>query len=268
MLQRKTWWMMLFVAGLAACVAGIVLVGTVASRARLTLGYDPAYEAWFAYLRKGVDDRAEMERLLRTLPRPADWVATYVTEYNPARTSSDPPARVGASEPNGLTGRTVAEAQREFVPGPFHYLRQHYYHGDPKKGDLPYALVVVEMVSSAHWAWLAILGAVTAWLSLAAWVYTDARERRSGAAPAWTLLTFLTGPVGVAVWLIARLDVWRSPAAEPCPGCGATVSAEHAFCVRCGHAVRPACPGCRRPVEADWGYCGTCGTELGETEVS
>lgn len=79
--------------------------------------------------------------------------------------------------------------------------------------------------------------ALLAWTVLAGWVYLDARSRGNANAPSWGLLTMLTGPVALLVWLISR----RTP--EPLP------------------AV-PACPQCRAPVALDWAPCGACGESL------
>lgn len=110
-------------------------------------------------------------------------------------------------------------------------------------------------------ATLASLGLLGAWMFLALWVQADARVRGSRAAAGWLLLTLMTGPVGLAVWLVARGE----PVPKPlCPGCGADMVPGTMFCVRCGHPLHPACPECGSKVEADWAHCGTCGTSLGE----
>jgi hypothetical protein len=113
--------------------------------------------------------------------------------------------------------------------------------------------------------WPTTAAVVLAWMAVAAWIYLDARDKGS-AAPAWLLLGLLTGPVALAVWLIYSYTQGTFPAVKPkpCPGCGADVPRGAAFCVRCGHALRPACPDCRRPVEVDWAYCGACGRNLAE----
>ncbi|HYF77559.1 MAG TPA: zinc ribbon domain-containing protein [Symbiobacteriaceae bacterium] len=110
-------------------------------------------------------------------------------------------------------------------------------------------------------ATLVFLGFLGGWVSLGLWVHADARVRGSRATAGWLLLTLMTGPVGLAVWLVARSE----PVPKPlCPGCGADMVPGTMFCVRCGHPLHPACPECGRQVEPDWAHCGTCGASLGE----
>ncbi|HWI50897.1 MAG TPA: zinc ribbon domain-containing protein, partial [Symbiobacteriaceae bacterium] len=108
-------------------------------------------------------------------------------------------------------------------------------------------------------AFVAVCGG---WVCLALWVFADARWRGSRAALGWLLLGLMTGPLGLAVWLVVRREV---PVETPhCPGCGADVVAGTMFCVRCGQPLHPACPECGRRVELDWAHCGACGASLGE----
>lgn len=97
-----------------------------------------------------------------------------------------------------------------------------------------------------------------AWLSLAAWIFLDARERLgTGPASGWSLLSLLTGPLALAVWLTYRHG--RAGTLAACPNCGADAVRGAAFCVRCGGALRPTCEQCQRPVEFDWAHCAGCG---------
>lgn len=100
---------------------------------------------------------------------------------------------------------------------------------------------------------------VSVWICLSIWVFHDAKVRGSKARVGWLLLALMTGPVGLAVWLVARNDPVKKPL---CPGCGAHVLSGTMFCVRCGHPLYPACPECGRRVDSDWAYCGTCGASL------
>ncbi|HWI64371.1 MAG TPA: zinc ribbon domain-containing protein [Symbiobacteriaceae bacterium] len=110
------------------------------------------------------------------------------------------------------------------------------------------------------WFDLALAVAVVSlWVCLALWVFHDAKVRRSKARVGWLLLTLMTGPVGLAVWLVVRTDPSKKPV---CPGCGADAVSGTMFCVRCGHPLYPSCPECGRRVESDWAYCGTCGASL------
>lgn len=51
---------------------------------------------------------------------------------------------------------------------------------------------------------------------------------------------------------------------EVCPGCGADALEGAAYCVHCGHGLKPSSPTCRRVVEPDWTYCPACKTNLTE----
>lgn len=108
-----------------------------------------------------------------------------------------------------------------------------------------------------------LVAAALAWLCLAAWIYLDAQERGSTAAPGWALLGVLAAPLALAVWLINR-PAPKAEAQPICPGCGADTTKDGAFCVRCGYALQPTCPDCKRPVAADWTYCAACGNNLVE----
>lgn len=99
-----------------------------------------------------------------------------------------------------------------------------------------------------------------AWLALVCWVLSDAQERGAGTAPAWGLLTLLTGPIGLGAYLVVR------PTPEACPGCGKSSDPGGLFCPYCGHGLRPGCPDCRRPVNLDWAYCAACGQDLGDRD--
>jgi hypothetical protein len=105
---------------------------------------------------------------------------------------------------------------------------------------------------------LMLAGILAAWLALAVWIYEDARSRLAKAAPAWLLIGVLTGPVGLAVWLVVRGD---DPGAH-CPHCGAPRVQGTAFCVSCGKPLQLRCPACGKPVHEGWRHCGACGAAL------
>src|SRR6267142_2598830 len=44
-----------------------------------------------------------------------------------------------------------------------------------------------------------------------------------------------------------------------CAGCGTAVSAEFAFCPRCGRRLPAPCPGCGFALEPDFAFCPRCG---------
>ncbi len=109
-------------------------------------------------------------------------------------------------------------------------------------------------------------GLILGWLSMAAWVYLDARHA-GGAAVGWGLLTLLSGPLALAVWLIYRRTHQGRPG-PACAACGKDQEPHALYCPHCGHPTRPACPECHRPVESEWTYCAACGTDLvGEAPV-
>ena len=117
------------------------------------------------------------------------------------------------------------------------------------------------------YAWLVgtvpFFSVIGAWLAIAAWVVMDVRERQKANVVAWALLSLVTGPVALGVWLISRPSRDRSEPAL-CPSCGSTIPAEAAYCVRCGHPILALCPKCGRRVDLEWLYCGSCGTPLTE----
>jgi len=100
---------------------------------------------------------------------------------------------------------------------------------------------------------LALLAFVVYWLSIAWWVFADARAR-GGKAFAWGVLTLLTNLVGAAVYLVARREQ------RNCPGCGAAVERSFNHCPYCGHALRHTCPSCGHQLRAGWTHCAHCGT--------
>jgi Double zinc ribbon/Phospholipase_D-nuclease N-terminal len=96
-----------------------------------------------------------------------------------------------------------------------------------------------------------------AYVLLVGYVYGDARRRGMNRV-LWTLLAiFIPNGIGIILYFILR-----DPVPVPCPSCGAPARKGHAYCARCGQAVRPACPQCREPVEPDWRNCARCGAPL------
>jgi hypothetical protein len=102
--------------------------------------------------------------------------------------------------------------------------------------------------------------ALLAWLSVAFWVYFDARERRLQAA-GWGLLGVLAGPLALAVWLIYRRN---NHAVPTCGACGRDLVEGALYCAHCGQPCAPGCPNCHRPVQPGWRHCVACGTDLEE----
>lgn len=124
----------------------------------------------------------------------------------------------------------------------------------------PKALVVL-----APFFLLTLVGAVpiAIYVLLLGYVWGDARRRGMNHV-LWTLLAlFIPSAVGIILYFVLR-----DPVPVPCPSCATPARKGHAFCSRCGAAVRPACPGCRQPVEAGWRNCASCGHALGTTAAA
>lgn len=205
----------------------------------------------------------ELDEVLAKDPKPKEWKFTYVTPgphvmdlpWYPG--TREEPTIVAATLPE-LIGRSPSDVGREL--GTFYSNGASASAPDGKVYIVWTAgtpnLVPVETATKTSF----VVWALT-WLTLAAWIYLDARERRMTNAPAWLLLGLLAGPLALAVWLIYRYTQDRE-GPKACPGCGAETVKGAAFCVRCGFALRPACPSCRKPVEYDWAHCAACGTNL------
>jgi hypothetical protein len=100
---------------------------------------------------------------------------------------------------------------------------------------------------------LYILGALT----LALWVFADARRRAMDAPWAWGALTLVTTAVGWATYLITRS--WQRP---QCPNCGGSLRPSFKTCPHCGNQVKRACPSCGQGVEHGWNFCPHCSAGL------
>ncbi len=105
--------------------------------------------------------------------------------------------------------------------------------------------------------------AIAAWLALGVWVALDVNEFQKDNVIPWTVLTLVTGPVALGVWLIFRSGKHKAGPAN-CPSCGSDIPKGAAYCVRCGHQTIPLCPRCKKRVELDWEYCGSCGALLSD----
>lgn len=94
-------------------------------------------------------------------------------------------------------------------------------------------------------------------LSLAGWVWFDARRRGVEAPLAWTILTLVANVVGWATYLVAR--GWQRTV---CPSCGKGLRAAYRACPYCGTQIGRGCPSCGRTVEEGWSFCPHCTTAL------
>jgi hypothetical protein len=163
-------------------------------------------------------------------------------------------------------GTGAPDAVSALPAGPGREYRHHWHKYEwnsrlvPGAPPIGYLLVV-----SAHQAFTAtgiatrIIGAAGAlsflfyWLSIAWWVFTDARQR-GGRAFAWGALVLLTNLVGVTIYLIVRRE-WRV-----CSSCGAGVEKNFCHCPFCGHALEIICAKCGRSMCRDWAFCVDCAT--------
>lgn len=123
------------------------------------------------------------------------------------------------------------------------------------------------------------------WLSLAYWVYKDARRRIDdpwlvGGAVALGLFPPFIGPL---VYLLFRPGEYLADARfrelaleeldlavrhrERCPLCRAPVEPDFLACPVCSGKLKQACTGCGAPVDAVWQMCPWCEAPLDEPAV-
>ena len=99
---------------------------------------------------------------------------------------------------------------------------------------------------------LAAVALLLYWLSIAWWVFIDAR-RRGNRPFAWGMLALLTNLVGLAIYMIARRQ-WLQ-----CPSCTGKVETNFRNCPWCGDALVAVCAKCSQPLQRGWTHCATCG---------
>ena len=123
---------------------------------------------------------------------------------------------------------------------------------------------------------LLLLLVVVLWLSLALWVYKDARRRIEepiliGVAVAAAVLFPFVGPF---VYLFLRPPEYladvrerdleirlmerRFGGADTCPQCAGPVEADFLVCPACQARLKQACPQCAKPLDATWRACPYC----------
>lgn len=103
-----------------------------------------------------------------------------------------------------------------------------------------------------------LLGAIL----LPIWVAMDAdwRGMRGGA---WAVLVVVTGLIGLAAYLIARLAPPKA-----CPNCGEMIHSGYKRCPACGVTLLVKCPQCGRKLGPGWQYCPRCTAEGEDDGVS
>lgn len=217
---------------------------------------------------------ADMNELVASGDKPKGWLATVVLEEVDFDGVYATCRAVAASDPNlmGLDTREIHD-RLEARLGRFKGVDSVRLPVKATDGSAitalsgnPYHVAVygVNYYGHVQYVGFTFLGsAVGAWLAVALWVVMDARQRSRNSAAAWGLLSLLTGPVALGVWLISR-PASTGSAPVVCPSCGSAPPAGAAYCVRCGNAIAALCPKCARHVELDWSYCGHCGTPLAD----
>lgn len=103
--------------------------------------------------------------------------------------------------------------------------------------------------------WLSACSLVFCAILLPIWVAMDAdwRGMRGGA---WAVLVVVTGLIGFAAYLLARLAPPRQ-----CPNCGDMVQSGYKRCPACGVALLAKCPKCGRKMRPGWQFCPRCTPE-------
>jgi predicted RNA-binding Zn-ribbon protein involved in translation (DUF1610 family) len=122
----------------------------------------------------------------------------------------------------------------------------------------PQGVTPIRVVAAGLGA-LGALGFVTYWLSIAWWVFADAR-RRGSKGFAWGVLALLTNLVGAAVYLVARREQ------RTCTRCGANMERSFNNCPHCGQSLKRHCDKCGQVLRTGWTHCANCGTGADSAE--
>lgn len=205
----------------------------------------------------------QVQEQLEALPRDRYWTATFVLERQ-GETPDPASDRIVAASPPELVGRTERDFTSQFGP-PGSTLISGW--GDPIDNAADGRSYVLwtwhenEFFWHTFWLILAMVALVITWFASTGWLILDAQGRQASVVAGWVLLSLLSGPIAVAVWLISR-PAQTQP--EVCPGCGADALPDATYCVHCGYGLRPSCSGCGKVVEPAWTYCPTCRTHLTE----
>ncbi len=98
-------------------------------------------------------------------------------------------------------------------------------------------------------------------IGIGVFVYQDSKTR--GMEPVlWVIVAIL---VPYFIGLIAYLLI-RQPIQVTCPSCSNRVSADAAFCPRCGKELKFLCTKCHQPLVNSSRFCSSCGTEVAKAE--
>jgi len=212
-----------------------------------------------------------------------EWVAVVVSDPTGRVIAAVPETAVGAQLPcrrywsdaqerpvlelwtYGQPSRTARLLGVTGGPEDVRVLSRHFY---PEDGQTPVAYIwaIVEEprflgVTATRWVGILIpvslILFVLGTLSLALWVFADARGHAMGAPWAWGTLTLVTNAVGWATYLVVR-GLQR----PRCPNCGGVLRPAFRVCPHCGLQLRRACPSCGQGVEPGWNFCPHCSAAL------
>ncbi len=140
-----------------------------------------------------------------------------------------------------------------------------------------------DFFSSGTWgvAWrLALFFLAIFWLSLAYWVYKDARRRVEDSFLVWMAVVLGLIPfAGPLVYMLFRPPEYLEDVREReleikameerfarrdlhCPVCRAEVGPDYLVCPVCTTKLKQACVTCKAPLEALWQICPYCETPV------
>lgn len=112
------------------------------------------------------------------------------------------------------------------------------------------------------------------YLSLAKWVYADAK-RRGAMAFYWTIVALLFPVAGWIIYLIVRPPEYLEDARErdleikakeamlnggelACPSCMKPIDKDFLICPSCRRRLKKSCPSCGRALNTSWAICPYC----------
>jgi RNA polymerase subunit RPABC4/transcription elongation factor Spt4 len=127
-------------------------------------------------------------------------------------------------------------------------------------------------------AFFVVVLALSVWLSIVVWTWTDVRAR-SRDPVIWIFATILSAVpgIGIIVYLILRprqtlMDAYLRSLEEEallqeieerpvCPSCRHRIESDFLICPNCLTKVRAQCLNCKRLIELDWTVCPYCATD-------
>lgn len=207
-----------------------------------------------AVLRAPAEGTADQYRaFLDGLPRPSGWISYSIEARDPTTWTRRLIARVS----NPAWEQPIAHLLDNFG-----VLDSSWVFGMPLvDSERTHYQLAYTRVMPGPIVFFAIIGfGLAFWVTLALWLYQDAKGRLGSKALPWLGLGLIGGPVAIAIWLIQR------PAPPPpppvCPACKTEQVEEATYCVDCGAHLKPTCGECGRAIEQGWKHCPTCGNHL------